>query len=144
MSTVIDLNLRAWAKSRGELTGVGTWLKTEEQWRPAMVLLRAGHELSRDYSPYCITMDRAWIWDAVVGDGAESARQCIRIAKCLRLDPDDVRTLFRVRSFVDDHLHDLLTIPPLPPSERPGTVIAEVVATEMNTGRTHEFELTDV
>lgn len=144
MTVTIDLNLRAFAKRRGEITAVGTWLKVEGQWRPGMVLMRGGYEQHPDYSPYIITMDRAWIWDATHGDGAECARQCLRIAECLHLDPEDPRTFFKIRSFVDDHLSDLLSIRPLPPAERPGTVIADVTVTDRNTGKTTEVELTDV
>lgn len=144
MSVMVDLTLRHFAKSRGEITGVGTWLKIDEQWRPAMVLLRAGHELNRDFTPYLITMDKAWIWDSTHGDGRQCAAQCFKIAQALRLDVDDPRVIFRIRSFIDDHLHDLLTIPPLPPKARPGKVIAEVTVTNRTTGATREIELTDV
>lgn len=142
MNVRLDLNLRCWARQRGEITAIGTWVTINGRAKPCMVLVRTGDKPA-DMRPFVITGDRAWIWSEDIGDPIQSAHQCFRIAECLNLDPEP-STIIKIVSFVHDHLGDLLTIPPFPPAAAPANIIAELVITERATGKTHEVALSDV
>jgi hypothetical protein len=145
MTASIDLSQRAFAYQRHEITGVGTWLLIDGDYHPCLALLRRGEEMSGATRPYIITLDKAWIWDERIGDGAQTARQLLNICESLRLEPDE-RNIFRIYGFINDHLGDLISMPPFPPNVREaGTVIGEVTVTDRATGKTLiEDVLTDV
>lgn len=143
MTASIDLAVRHFARRRGEITGVGTWLHVDGEVIPCMALFRAGEELNEHTRPYIVTNDRAWIWSEEIGDPQETARQCFNIANALRLSTDQ-RNIFKIFSFIHDHLGDLLTIPPFPPAAAPKTEIADLTVTNKVTGKSHEVVLTDV
>lgn len=143
MTASIDLAVRKFARRRGEITAVGTWLHIDGKVIPCMALFRAGEETAEFTRPSIITNDRAWIWSEQIGDEAETTRQCLLIADALRLGNDEV-SLRRIRTFIHDTLDDLLKIPPYPPAGAPRNAIAEVTVTNKATGRSHEVVLNDV
>lgn len=142
MTARLDLNVRHWAKQRHELMAVGTWINIEGRQKPCMVLFRAGVPYDR-IQPYVITGDKAWVWSEDIGDPANAARQCFAICEQLNLEPTE-KMIFRIVGFVNDHLGDLLTIPPYPPVAAPANVIAELVITNRSTGEAHEVAINDV
>lgn len=142
MTTQLDLNIRHWAKQRHELMAVGTWITIEGRPKPCMVLFRAGVPYDQ-IRPYVITGDRAWVWSEDIGDPRDAARQSFLICEALNLEHSQTN-IFRIASFVHDHLGDLLTIPPYPPVAAPANVIAELVITNKSSGETHEVAINDV
>lgn len=143
MTCVLDLSKRAWTRQRGELALIGTWLFEEqhERYRPCMVLIRAG-DIGADMAIPCIvTMDKAWLWSEEVGDPEQAAHILAGFLEALRMTPNK-RDVFRVLAMIQDHLGDLLSIPPYSPPDR-GDVIAEVTITGSD-GTSREVELLDV
>lgn len=138
MTISIDLSKRAWTRARGDLTAIGAWLSIGGRFRPCMVLIRTGDELSEHAVPCIITMDKAWIWSEEVGDMALAADILAGFLRALRLSPDR-RDTFRVLSLIRDHLGDLLTIPPYRPEQ--GGIAAELTVTERETGSVREVEI---
>lgn len=142
MSVMLDLTNRHWTRTRGPVTVIGTWYRNSDaRWRPCMVLIRTGEEMSDETVPCVIAMDRAWVWDERIGDPAEAARMCFAFAEALRLGTEP-KTIIRLASIVHDLLGDLLSIPPwMPPFSE---VMAEVTVTNRTTGKSHEVALRDV
>ena len=139
MSPALDLNRRVWTFRRDGITAIGTWLRVEGRFRPCMVLIPADREYDDRLTPCVVTMDRAWIWSEEVGDPAEAARTAFQFARCLGLAENNPRTIIRLAMFINDHLGDLLSIPPYqnPDAE----IVAEVTMVEADTGRTVETVL---
>lgn len=140
MSHVIDLGRRAWTRHRGPLTLIGTWLRIDERWRPCMAIIRAGDEFSDDVFPCIVTMDKAWIWSREVGDEILAGQTLAGFLDPLRLTPDD-RTIIWLYNLINDHLQDLLTIPPYLPEQ--GDVTATISITDHRSGTTREVEIRD-
>ena len=137
----IDLTKRAWTHSRGDITAIGTWIRTENRWRPCLVLIRTGEEYSDHTIPCIVTIDKAWIWSEDVGDARAAARTAFEFVRALRLAENDPRQPIRIGMLIHDLLGDLLHIPPYVPDTRPEP-IAEVTITDQ-AGRVREVELTD-
>lgn len=139
MTTALDLNRRVWTFRRDGITAIGTWLRVEGTFRPCMVLIPGGREYDDRLTPCVVTMDRAWIWSEEVGDPAEAARTACQFARCLGLNENNPRTVIRLAMFINDHLGDLLSIPPYQNSD--AEIVAEVTMVDANTGRTIETVL---
>lgn len=141
MTIALDLTKRHWTKVRGPLTAVGTWYNNGSGWRQCMALYRTDDEGSDDLMPCVIPIDRAWVWSEDIGDGAQSARMTMAFAQAMRFSLDK-STLITLTSMVHDLLGDLLSIPPY--TADTGELIAEVVVTERDSGKSHEVALRDV
>lgn len=144
MTKVLDLTKRAWTRTKGPITLIGTWIRNgDDRWRPCMVLIRTGDEGSDHLWPCVITMDKAWVWDTRIGDHQQAAETLSGFLDPLRLPPNTsaINGLFNL---IHDHLGDLLTIPPYPAEFQQGEVVAEAVITNHTTGKTREVELRDV
>jgi hypothetical protein len=138
----IDLTKRAWTRTIGELTLIGTWLYQSEhmRWRPCLVLMRSGDEKSDHCIPCVVPLDNAWIWDERIGDPRTAVRTVHEFLAMLRLTQDP-RNNIRIASLIHDHLDDLIAIPPYPYGE--GALLGELTMTDSN-GRVVERELRDV
>ncbi|EHK57644.1 hypothetical protein [Allomesorhizobium alhagi] len=135
---VLDLTKRAWVRTRGELTAIGTWICIDEQMRPCMAIVRTGEELGDYTFPCVVTMDKAWIYSEEIGDMAKAAHQVASFLDPLRLGTG-TRAIFRLLGLIRDCLGDLLSIPPyVAPAQ---TAIAELTVTERETGKVREVEI---
>lgn len=141
MGVDLDLNHTLWTKTRGEFTAYGTWIRIEGDFKPCLVIVRAGSELSGRLVPCCITQNRAWVWDERVGDPAEAARTCAMFLEHMSLSVTTPRAI-ALASFIHDLLGDLLHIPPYE-RDRSADVVAEITMTDAQTGRTIEHEVRD-
>lgn len=137
MNPALDLTRRHFTRHKGDITLIGTWVRTEDDWRPCLVLIRTGEELHDHTIPCVITVDKAWIWSEEVGDIVAAAHMTAGFLDALRITPA-TRNIIRLRSLVHDHLGDLLTIPPYQPVDQ--VVVAEVTATGSD-GRVIEAEV---
>lgn len=140
MSHTLDLGRRAWTRVRGQVTFIGTWLHVDGRWRPCMAIIRTGDEYSDFLVPCIVTMDKAWVWSREVGDEVIAGQIMAGFLDPLRLPPD-TRTIVWLYNEINDHLQDLLTIPPYRPER--GAVAAEIVITNHRSGRTSEVEIRD-
>ncbi|WP_276200262.1 hypothetical protein [Chelatococcus sp. XZ-Ab1] len=143
MTLALDLTKRAWSRTLHGITLVGTWLRNPEgQWRPALVLVRAGEEYADTTLPCIVPMDSAWVWYEDIGNPVVAARTAHQFAKALRLNEHDMRVLIRIASLIHDHLDDLVKMAPLPPgAEETGPAIGEMVITNRETGEQHAIEV---
>jgi hypothetical protein len=141
MTPDLDLEIRAWTKTRGDVTAIGTWVRLDGQFKPCMALIPAGREKSDRLRPCVITQDRAWIWSEDVGDPEQTARIVFKYAEVLGLSMEP-RTIIWLASFIHDMLGDLLHIPPYQPQDR--ISIAEAVLIDNQTGKiVGETEITE-
>lgn len=108
-----------------------------------MVLIRTGDEYSDHIYPCVITMDKAWIWDTVIGDEVLAGETLAGFLDPLRLSPN-TSTVVGLFNLIHDHLGDLLTIPPYPREYQDGGVVAEALIINHTTGRNREVEIHDV
>ena len=142
MAVYLDLSRIAWAKRHGEIMAYGTWLKTDERgWRPVLVLVRAGDEMSDHCVPCIVTMDRIWLFDEAIGSEIVAADTIAGFIDPLRLTLSKA-TAFKLLSIIRDHIGDVLQIPPRPFFADP-TVVAEAIILDNETGRTVEKEIVE-
>lgn len=143
MTPDLDLNKSVWTKTRGGITAIGTWVRVEGDFRPCMVLIRAGSEYDDRLVPCVVMQDRAWIWDEKIGDPAEAAGTIALFAPYLGLSLTDAPACIRLSFFINDLLGDLLHIPPYTP-DRDAPVVSEITLINHTTGTSVESEMRDV
>lgn len=143
MTPDLDLNKSVWTKTRGGITAIGTWVRVEGDFRPCMVLIRAGSEYDDRLIPCVILQDRAWVYDEATGDPAEAARTLALFAPYLGLALTDARSCMRLMLFINDMLGDLLHIPPYQ-HDRDAPVVSEITLINHTTGKSLESEMRDV
>lgn len=137
----LDLSIRHFTRSVGALLVIGTWYRDDEmQWRPALVLIRAADEKSGIAVPCVVPLANAWVWSEEIGDPVLAARAAHEFAKALRVD-DDPLNVMRIAGIINDHLPDLVKIPPLPASERNERAVAEGIIRDLEAGKVTEFEV---
>lgn len=137
----LDLNLRAWERTSGGITIIGTW--TLHNKRPALALIPANVSPFHDrITPCVVTLDNAFMWDEHTGDAMEVARMSYRFAAALGLNPNEPRNVLYVTTLIRDSLEDLIKrIGPFPEMER--KVVADAILTDPETGKTKEAEIKD-
>lgn len=138
----IDLTRCHFKRTVGDIDVFGTWFFGDASAgpRPCLVLLPANRNSGRRPVPIVILVDQAWIWSEEIGDPAESARRSLLYARLLGLNTADIGEAFRVAGLIRDHLSDLISLPPIPQSER--FVAADGISTDEN-GRTTELKIFD-
>lgn len=142
-SASLNLELYHFKRTLGEITIIGTWLFDGEQNEPCLVLIRAGEERGDHTVPSIILLQHAYIFAPIsgVGDPRTAARIVAQITQNLRM-PFELRSMHKVTGVIQDHLDDLIRIPP-PPRETKAP-IADLLITDPNTGKSREIVLTDV
>jgi len=137
---IIDLNLRLWQRTRGDITVIGTWLLTTK--RPCLALVPSRINPTHERATPCLVpLDMAFAWDEHTGDPAHTAAMSFQFAAALGLNPMEPRNVFAVTSLVRDALGELLAMPPFPEGEK--EVTADVLITDPETGKTTEAEIVD-
>jgi len=140
MTSVIDLSLRHFTQTHGDIFVIGSWVELEGRHRPCLILIRTGDEGGEHCIPCVLSLDKAWIWSEDVGDPQAAARMAWRFMQALRMNEHDQRNFFRIHTIINDHLGDLLTIPPYA-ALRGSEVVAELTVTDNRTGKTKEVEI---
>jgi hypothetical protein len=143
MTYALDLTKRHFVYKRGPMLAIGTWVKIpdddHDSYRQCLVLIRAGDEFSSDLIPCVVTIDQAYLWDERTGDGAIAAQTAAGFCEAMRftVDPHNVYMIART---IHDLLGDLLSIPPWHSDE----VLADILVTNTQTGKSFEGKLVDV
>lgn len=123
-----------------------TWLRVSPgKWDPCMVLTRDRVRATDGARcvPCVVPLSRAWAWDDEIGDIRGTLTTAVEWCPALGLNPMNPRDVFRVKRIVNDHLHDLLTMPPMPRGE--GEVhVADMIVTDAKSGKVWETEVRDV
>ncbi len=139
MSTALDLSRYHFRRRKGDLTVLGTWLRTDEDWRPCLAIVRTGEEADDRTVPCVITIDKAWIWTEEVGDIVIAAHTTAGFLDALRMTPDN-RNILRILSIVRDSLGDLVTMPPFQAHE---TYVAAEITVRAPDGSVKEAEVVE-
>lgn len=121
MQPPLDLAHHHFKQAHGDITVYGTWFRfREEGWRQVLVLMPTDETMFDCVAPYLIPLDHAYLWTVEHGDPEHAARGAYNCAEGLAMKPTPL-TLSRIVSIVQDHIGDLLAIPPRPVFE-PGVV----------------------
>lgn len=140
MTVALDLNKCHARREIGDMTLFMTWLRREHDWHPCLVILPAALVGKAGATPCVVPLDNAWRWSPDIGDGAHCARTAFEFCEALRLNPYEPRNLVKVAVMIQDHIGDLLRIPPRP-QER--NVVAEAFLTDRETGKVGYQEVTE-
>lgn len=131
----LDLTQVAWAHQHGDITVFGTWFG--ENLRPCIAIVPTYRSRS-GFKPAVILVDDAFLWSAEFGNPGYVAMQAPQIVNSLGFDVTPQQCA-RIANLIQDHMSDLLTIPPKP-IER--VVVADAILTDQN-GRQRHTEIKD-
>ena len=126
----LDLTEIAWSHQHGDITFVGTWYGDEL--RPCIAIVPS-YRSREGYKPSVILVDDIWKWSAEFGLPGYVAMEAPRIVYCLGFDVTPQQCA-RVANLIQDHISDLLKIPPKPVERR---VVADAIRTDENGKQTH-------
>lgn len=140
----LDLSVQAFQKVRGPITMIGTWLRVDDDWQPCVAFVR-GFDSPADWNPFIVTLDRAFLFQTPSVNPGEAVLIAAQAVRHMRLT-EDSQMIRRVISLIEDHLDDILHIPPMPQrGALVGDVVADVIVTERGTGKSvHEAVLDNV
>ena len=127
------------------ITVIGTWYHDDEGSRSCLVLIRPGSETKADTIP-CVVLEKdAWIFCGIdgVADPQRAIPTAIEFARMLQM-PLDQPTIVKIIRTIEDHIGDLVAIPPFLPAVNDAPVLADVQITNRDTGKVEEMELRDV
>jgi hypothetical protein len=108
---------------RRNIRVIGSWVreldpKRGRDWVPALVLVRPKAPIAIQI-PCIVRLDTAWMWaDAPLGDPIATAAMACDFCNHLGLDLTRNKDVVRVLMVIQDHIDDLLKIPPSPPAQK--------------------------
>lgn len=144
MPAMIDLSKRHFSSDANTLglTVIGTWLIDNDRNRPCLILIRRGEEGNDHTNPCYITVDQAYMWSTEENNPflARGVREATHFAGVLRLsfDPSTIRQIVLL---VENHLGDLLSIPPY--HRVKGDVVGVAVIRDQDGNVIKEVEIRD-
>lgn len=128
----LDLTEISWSHQHGDVTMIGTWFDNGEALRPCIAIVPSYR--SRDgFKPAVILVDDAWRWSAEFGQPGYVAVEAPKIVYSLGFDVTPQQCA-RIANLIQDHMSDLLNIPPKPVERR---VVADAIRTDENGKQTH-------
>lgn len=131
----LDLTQTHFTKRHGDITIHGTWFGEDR--RPCLVIVPTFGRRGM-YRPSVILVDDAYLWSAEFGQAGYVMQQAPKIVACLGFDVTP-SLCARVANLVQDHMADLLQIPPKPVEL---FVVADAISTDEN-GRQRHTEILD-
>lgn len=139
----LDLSRQHFSVQRGPLLMIGTWLQQEGGWEPCLCFVR-GFDPPEDWRPELITLAKAYLFRAPSPNPQQAVMMAASIVHAVRMT-EDRKSILKVLSIIEDHLDAFLTMPFLPPAERPkGDALGEVTVTDRATGKTLTEVVVDV
>lgn len=141
MMHAIDLSMTVWRKVHGSITAYGTWIQIEGAWRPALVLVRTGDEMSEHCVPCIVTMDKIWVVTEEVGSEVAAGRLIAGFLDPLRLGAN-AHNANKLLSIIRDHVGDVLSIGPRP-SKGLRTIVGDATLTDRASGKVTETEIVE-
>lgn len=130
----LDLTQSHFSQQHGELTVFGTWFG--EDLRQCLAIIPTYRR--RGFFPAVIMLDDAYLWAIETGSPFYVQQEAPKIARALGFDPTP-SLCARIANTINDHLSDLLTMPPKP-AER--FVAADAIMIDAN-GKERHFEVKD-
>lgn len=133
----LDLNKRHFVYDIGDVRIYGSWCGPEK--RPCLALVPRFEIIGKQTMPFVVPVDHAYLWWERTADVEHIVTQSMKACECLGLDTNNPRNVVRVSILIQDHLQDLLSIPPLK-SEK--SVVADAVITD-EYGKQRHSEILD-
>ena len=127
----LDLTQRAWMQQHGDLTVYGSWFGPKL--RPCIAILPS-YKRRRGYHPVVVLIDDAWQWEPRTGSPLYVQTVVPEMAQALGMEPTPALCA-RIANLINDHLGDLLTMPPKP-AER--IAVADAIVTDQDGRETHK------
>jgi len=136
---MLDLTLQHKTLTFGPITAVFTW--SLHNHRPVLVLIPTFRRSTVNrVQPCAVPIDDAWRFDEQIGDPRRVADTTAAFTVALGGAPGDSRMAMRIYDIIQNCLYDLLTMPPRPIRDT-SEIVAEAVATDIETGKTIEAEI---
>lgn len=114
----------------------------DEPPRPCIVLLPIRRQSWEKAKPAVVLLEQAWLWSDI-GDPAYAVRCAFAFCKGLGLDEKNPSNVIRVRSLINEHLGDLLAMPPMPMEMRRVQHMGDMTIVERETGVKREIEVSE-
>lgn len=139
----VDISKYHFRHESGFLVAIGSWAKHGPgDWRRCLVIMRRWSFGSGDMRLFTVFDDidlPNWALDSPgYGDAAWAMTMALRGCEELDITADKANAI-RIIALVNEHLYELLMMPPRPPMDT--VAIADVVIRERETGRTIEKEV---
>lgn len=137
---ILDLRLVHEMFTHGDLIVIMTWTLRDR--RPALVIIPAQAPRGNEtINPCIVSAEGAYRWSdqRLVGDPIHQERMSGIFAAYLGFNPWDHKIRHRIISVVQDHLQDLLTMPPMP-STGEVAASADLMLRNTETGEVKEIE----
>jgi hypothetical protein len=159
-SVEIDWNYIAERRTQGDITIMLTWnWANKDDPEPTLVLAPTYMPPNPEDINVCtIELNDAWRWSRTHNDDEQvvdipgstmrltgdqwQSEMAQYFAMCLGFNPNNPRTLNRIRGIIEDYLQDLANLPPAPVREDAHTIHAET--TDINTGKVTEHTIKTV
>lgn len=155
----LDLNHTLAAYRHGPITVWMTWVRTIERWEPCIALTRPNlFDLEGGKAVPCVVpLNRAYAWvsglqakelqgqlpASLLADLRDVMTTAAEWAFTLGLNGMKSKDVMKVLNAVDDHLSELISMPPRP-AGLGETRVADMIVTDANSGKTWEMEVHDV
>lgn len=137
----IDLTRVHFQRQKGQIMVYGTWYLGGYGTIPRPCLVLANVLAMPPAAMLgCVLLDDAHLWSEEVGDPQYAAVTSFNMARRMGLNVADIGEPMKVATAIRDHLSDLISIPPMPPSER--VVVADATMVD-ESGRTIVSEILD-
>ncbi len=143
--TSLNLNHYHFKRTIAGITIIGTWIHDEAKSHSCLVLIREGDELNAAMVPCVVAEADAYVFCGIqgIGEPERAIPTAAKFAQMMRMSVDKP-TVYKIIKTIEDHIGDLVSIPPFSPPFADAKVIADVVITNTSTGETKEVELRDV
>lgn len=126
-----------WRQQHGDITIYGTWYG--ENLRPCLVLIPTYKRKGQgQWGPCVVLVDDAHLWAVDTGSPFYVQQHAVKFAMSLGFEPSP-QLCARIANLIDEHIGDLLTIPPKPAERH---VVADAIITS-ESGQQRHIEITD-
>ena len=136
----LDLTRYHFRRDLRDLIVYGTWWLADDGGpKPCLVLMSALRQGWMQSTPAVVLLEQAWVWSEEIGQPQRAAKVAMEFVDALGM-PAEVKSAFRVRSVIIDHLDDLLKMPPMPADMRILAQLGEAKITSREGGETIRHE----
>ncbi|MBS4051284.1 MAG: hypothetical protein KGZ69_08775 [Methylomonas sp.] len=136
----LDLNKYHFVRTIGDVRIYGAWCGPDK--RPCLALLSRFQIIGKRTIPFVVHIDNAYLWSDEHADPAHIVEQSAKACECLGLDVRNPRNVVKISFLIQDHIGDLLAIPPMRSEKSEQRVLADLVMTDEH-GKQKHAEIRD-